>query len=90
MKLLFPTVTFVALALILSSCFGGGSSVSDGALGTHSTSTGWMYNNAENGGFEVASFNEQKTGPGLVFIEGEHSKWVKYQVMHLHKFAAYQ
>ena len=36
-----------------------------------SSSTGWEYNNSFNGGFETnQSFVEQKTGPGLVFIEG--------------------
>ena len=35
-----------------------------------SRSTGWEYNNAKNGGFEVRPFAEQQTGPGLVFIEG--------------------
>ena len=35
-----------------------------------STSTGWEYNNPDNGGFEVALGAEQKTGPGLVLIEG--------------------
>ncbi len=35
-----------------------------------STSTGWEYNNPDNGGFEVTLGAEQKTGPGLVLIEG--------------------
>ncbi len=35
-----------------------------------SNSTGWEYNNSENGGFEVADFVDQATGPGLVLIEG--------------------
>jgi len=35
-----------------------------------SRTTGWEYNNPENGGFEVASTREQMTGPGLVLIEG--------------------
>lgn len=35
-----------------------------------STSTGWEYNSVENGGFEKADFEEQRTGPGLVMIEG--------------------
>ncbi len=35
-----------------------------------SRTTGWEYNNPENGGFEVAKTKEQITGPGLVFIEG--------------------
>jgi formylglycine-generating enzyme len=35
-----------------------------------SSTTGWEYNNPDNGGFEVALGAEQKTGPGLVLIEG--------------------
>ena len=35
-----------------------------------SNSTGWAYNNPENGGFEYVDYDEQETGPGLVFIEG--------------------
>lgn len=35
-----------------------------------SNTTGWAYNDAKNGGFEVYPFVEQETGPGLVFIEG--------------------
>ncbi len=38
--------------------------------GKVSHSTGWEYNNPENGGFEVTDIVEQETGPGLVFIEG--------------------
>jgi gliding motility-associated lipoprotein GldJ len=32
--------------------------------------TGWNYNDPDNGGFEVVPYEEQETGPGLVFIEG--------------------
>jgi len=35
-----------------------------------STSTGWTYNDPDNGGFEVALGADQKTGPGLILIEG--------------------
>jgi formylglycine-generating enzyme required for sulfatase activity len=35
-----------------------------------SRTTGWEYNNSANGGFEVARYVEQETGPGLVLIEG--------------------
>ena len=35
-----------------------------------SRTTGWKYNDPKNGGFEVADFQDQTTGPGLVFIEG--------------------
>jgi gliding motility-associated lipoprotein GldJ len=45
--------------VILSSC---GKEVSN--------VTGWEYNEPKNGGFEVQYFEEQETGPGLLFIEG--------------------
>jgi len=45
----------------LTSC-GGGEQVS--------STTGWAYNSPDNGGFEVADYNDQATGPGLVLIEG--------------------
>ncbi len=35
-----------------------------------SSTTGWEYNNPDNGGFEVVAGVEQATGPGLVLIEG--------------------
>ena len=35
-----------------------------------SSTTGWDYNNPKNGGFEYVFYDEQETGPGLVFIEG--------------------
>lgn len=36
-----------------------------------SPTTGWEYNNPDNGGFEVAfDYYEQETGPGLVLVEG--------------------
>ena len=35
-----------------------------------SSVTGWSYNEPENGGFEYKQGYTQKTGPGLVFIEG--------------------
>ncbi|MCK5856462.1 MAG: SUMF1/EgtB/PvdO family nonheme iron enzyme [Bacteroidales bacterium] len=43
--------------------------VSCGGAGDSST-TGWAYNDTKNGGFEVAPFEEQETGPGLVLVEG--------------------
>jgi gliding motility-associated lipoprotein GldJ len=56
-------LVFIA-ALILPSCKGGKSK-----SGVSQT-TGWEYNNPDNGGFEVALSAEQATGPGLVLIEG--------------------
>lgn len=35
-----------------------------------SSTTGWAYNDERNGGFEYVFYEEQETGPGLVFIEG--------------------
>jgi gliding motility-associated lipoprotein GldJ len=35
-----------------------------------SNSTGWDFNNPNNGGFQKVPFEEQATGPGLVLIEG--------------------
>lgn len=49
----------VAATLLLASCAHERSSV-----------TGWNYNDPKNGGFEVVPYEEQETGPGLVFIEG--------------------
>lgn len=51
-------------ALFLASCFGGKKTADV------SSTTGWNYNDPENGGFEVVLGAEQETGPGLVLIEG--------------------
>ncbi len=54
-------ISSCAVALLLSSCSGGGVS----------QSTGWEYNNPDFGGYEYyGDFYEQETGPGLVLIEG--------------------
>ncbi len=61
----FRALPFVLVAaLILFSCKG-----SKRSTGVSST-TGWRYNDPDNGGFEVAIGSEQQTGPGLVLIEG--------------------
>jgi len=52
-------VLFIATLAVITSC-----------QKETSTSTGWDYNNVRNGGFEKSSFEEQRTGPGLVMIEG--------------------
>ena len=54
--------SLVFAVIILSSCGGGVSNVSP--------TTGWDYNNPDNGGYEVKQGVEQTTGPGLVLIEG--------------------
>ena len=46
-------------AALLSSCAGGASG-----------STGWAYNDSENGGFQRFPYIGQETGLGLVFVEG--------------------
>lgn len=45
----------------VKSIFGGGKK---------SSTTGWAYNNAKNGGFEYKKVKGQKTGPGLIYIPG--------------------
>ncbi len=61
----FRALPFVLVAaLILFSC--KGSRRSAGV----SPTTGWRYNDPDNGGFEVTIGSEQQTGPGLVLIEG--------------------
>jgi formylglycine-generating enzyme len=56
-------VMFVALFLV--SCIG-----KKGGDPNVSSTTGWNYNDPDNGGFEVTLDAEQVTGPGLVLIEG--------------------
>jgi formylglycine-generating enzyme len=51
--------SLLAAVVLLSSCYREKSNV-----------TGWNYNDPANGGFEVISYTEQETGPGLVLIEG--------------------
>lgn len=52
----------VILAFIVASCGGGAK--------TSSPTTGWKYNDPDNGGFQVKFGYHQETGPGLVLIEG--------------------
>lgn len=63
------SLSAIAITLFAFTSCGGGSG-SRGSVGNVSSTTGWSYNSAENGGFEVSMINEQKTGPGLVLIEG--------------------
>ena len=62
----FRALSFIIFSvLLLTSCIfkkKGNDNVS--------SSTGWEYNNPDNGGFEVTLGAEQQTGPGLVLIEG--------------------
>ena len=59
------SLVFLIFVLLLTSCIF--KKRSDPNV---STSTGWEYNNPDNGGFEVTLGAEQRTGPGLVLIEG--------------------
>ena len=55
------------LTILLSSLLILGSSCAK----KKSSTTGWEYNNPKNGGFETnTKFQEQITGPGLLFVEG--------------------
>ncbi|MFW6095622.1 MAG: gliding motility lipoprotein GldJ, partial [Bacteroidota bacterium] len=61
---MYPLI-FISLLFIVSCGSQGG-----GDLGDTSPTTGWNYNDPENGGFEVNTDYEQEPGPGLVYIEG--------------------
>ncbi len=66
-KNFFLPALLIATLFVISSCgFFGSGGGGDGV----SQTTGWTYNDSENGGFEVIDFVEQETGPGLVLIEG--------------------
>lgn len=54
-------VSMTAILVVMSAC---------GNKGGDSRTTGWAYNDPEMGGFEVAEYVEQDTGPGLVLVEG--------------------
>jgi formylglycine-generating enzyme len=55
----YGRIAVLGAALLLSSCGKDVSSV-----------TGWAYNDPKNGGYDVPYYDEQETGPGLLFIEG--------------------
>ena len=63
-------------AFFLAGCFGN----------EESRTTGWDYNNPENGGFEVNRHARQKTGPGLVQIQGGTFVMGKRQEDVMHKW----
>ncbi len=60
-------LAFVVFSSILYTSCGGGSR--GGGYG-ESTTTGWAYNDADMGRFEVIDYQEQEAGPGLVLVEG--------------------
>ncbi len=63
MNVKFSAVLRMLIMIVLvTACGKKGSQVSN--------TTGWDYNDPENGGFEVIAGSEQETGPGLVLIEG--------------------
>ena len=59
-------LSLIFLTLLLSSC----SLFKKKGNENVSSATGWEYNNPDNGGFEVVLGADQKTGPGLILIEG--------------------
>lgn len=61
MKIAKFSLLMVATVLMLASC---------GSKKGSSATTGWNYNDPQWGGFELSSYSEQPTAPGLVFIEG--------------------
>jgi len=67
MKMMMRLIPVFFIGLMLWGCGKGGDITSSGK---ESTTTGWAYNDPENGGFEVKSAVEQETGPGLTLIEG--------------------
>ena len=60
--------------LILAVCAVSISSCKNGLFGKNkkeqSSVTGWDYNNKNMGGYQVSKEKEQRTGPGLVFVQG--------------------
>jgi len=58
-------LAIVTIIILLPSCKG-----MFGTKNNVSPTTGWEYNNPQNGGFSVSKISDQETGPGLVFIEG--------------------
>jgi sulfatase modifying factor 1 len=66
MKMMMRLLPVVLAALVFAGC----SNKSKTSSGKVSTTTGWAYNDPENGGFEVKTAYEQEAGPGQVLIEG--------------------
>jgi len=60
----------IQLVTLLGMIFLAGCGSQGDGLGDVSPTTGWDYNNPENGGYEVVTDHEQEPGPGLVYIEG--------------------
>ncbi|MGD9976453.1 MAG: gliding motility lipoprotein GldJ [Bacteroidales bacterium] len=66
------SLKYNALILALAGVFGlsSCSMLGKGGSAERSSTTGWSYNSAEEGGFEVVTNWQPEAGPGLVFIEG--------------------
>ena len=61
-------ILVVCSLFILGSCSSTGKKSSNSKS---SSTTGWNYNDSKNGGFETKiKYQEQETGPGLLFVEG--------------------
>lgn len=66
---IFPLV-FLSLIIVTGCSLFGGGAGGNAQTGSTSQTTGWEYNNPDNGGFEVKTNFVQEPGPGLVLIEG--------------------
>jgi len=66
MKMMMRAFPVILAALLVAGC----SNKDTTSSGKASTTTGWSYNDPENGGFEVKTAVEQQAGPGQVLIEG--------------------
>ena len=60
-------LTLFCCAALLASCKNGGLFSKKKAS---SDVTGWNYNDKNQGGYQVSREKEQRTGPGLVFVQG--------------------
>src|SRR4051812_17960412 len=58
---------FVSCAAVVTSCKNGGLF---SKKKESSDVTGWNYNDKNQGGYQVSREKEQRTGPGLVFVQG--------------------
>ncbi|MDG2085790.1 MAG: gliding motility lipoprotein GldJ [Flavobacteriales bacterium] len=64
-------ILVLSCIFIISSCSNSSTRTKNTKNSKNSTTTGWKYNNSKNGGYELnGKFQEQATGPGLLFIEG--------------------
>jgi gliding motility-associated lipoprotein GldJ len=68
MKLNLKIYSVISVVLLVIA--GCGSQGGGDELGNVSPTTGWAYNDPNNGGYEVNLDYEQEAGPGLVYIEG--------------------